>query len=95
MIVRVVKLTIQPQLLTQFLDIYLQSQENIKHFEGCVELNVFHDYEKPNILFTISKWEHVNHLEAYRNSPFFKKVWTAVKPMFAAPAIANTLTSFS
>lgn len=94
MIVRIVKLTIQPAQLKQFLDIYLQSQESIKKFEGCVALQVFCDHEKPNVLFTISKWEHKKNLEAYRHSPFFKKVWSSVKPMFAAPADASTLIAF-
>ncbi|MBL7926898.1 MAG: antibiotic biosynthesis monooxygenase [Bacteroidia bacterium] len=95
MIVRIVKLTIEPQHRKSFADFYGNAQHNIKQFNGCIDLQLFNDAKDENVFFTLSRWQSENDLNHYRYSDFFKKVWQTVKPMFAAKAEAYSLISVS
>lgn len=88
MITRIVKLTIKPVHLHDFLSTYRQSQELIKNFDGCLELRLLQDKSANNIVYTFSKWRSERDLEQYRNSNTFIEIWRSVKPLFAAKAEA-------
>ncbi len=91
-ITRVVKLTLQPQCIGQFKEIFAAHKMHIAKFEGCIELNAYQDNKQPEIFFTISRWQTEHHLDNYRYSDFFKTLWSVVKPMFAAKAEAYSMT---
>ena len=81
--VRVVKLTFQPEHADGFIDIFDQKKERIRAMEGCLSLRLIRDRNEPTIFMTYSVWEGPEHLQNYRRSEFFKDLWTTVTPMFS------------
>jgi len=92
MITRIVRLTLQPALADEFALLFVNHQEKIARFDGCIELSAFRDTAQPHVFFTVSKWQNEASLNNYRYSTFFKELWSQVKPMFAAPAEAHSTT---
>ena len=88
MLVRIVQLEIQPEHTQGFLELYSAHQEMIKGNEGCVSLQLLQSDENPNHLATLSHWTGEEALNKYRNSDFFRQLWSNVKPLFAAKARA-------
>jgi quinol monooxygenase YgiN len=88
MLVRIVKMTFAPDQIEEFKSNFDQIKDRIIEFDGCrlVELN--QDRADPCIFFTYSYWSSEDHLNRYRNSAFFKKVWNRTKLMFSERAEA-------
>lgn len=84
MIVRIVQLTFKEEFVSEFLNNFEKSKKQIRHFEGCLHLTLLQDKENANTFFTISKWESQEHLESYRNSELFTRIWSKTKPLFAS-----------
>lgn len=89
---RVVKLTLLPEHIEEFRQIFQEHKQHIAAFEGCLELSAYQDNQEPHVFFTISRWSHTQALDNYRYSEFFKLLWSRVKPMFAAKAVAHSMT---
>jgi len=88
MIVRIVQLEIQPEFTQKFLSLYSSHQEMIKGNQGCISLQLLQSDENPNHLATLSHWESEEALNYYRNSEFFRILWSNVKPLFSEKAKA-------
>jgi heme-degrading monooxygenase HmoA len=88
MIVRIVQLEIQPEFTQKFLSLYSSHQDMIKGNQGCISLQLLQSDENPNHLATLSHWESDEALNHYRNSEFFRTLWSNVKPLFAKKAKA-------
>jgi quinol monooxygenase YgiN len=88
---RVVQLTLQPQHIDDFKAVFVAHQQGIAGMQGCISLQAYQDVQTPSIFFTISQWESTQALDNYRYSTFFKTLWSTVKPMFAAKAIAHSM----
>jgi len=88
MLVRIVQLEIQPEFTQKFLSLYSSHQEMIKGNKGCISLQLLQSDENPNHLATFSHWESEEALNHYRNSEFFRTLWSNVKPLFAEKAKA-------
>ncbi|MDB4088816.1 antibiotic biosynthesis monooxygenase [Flavobacteriales bacterium] len=85
MIIRIVKLTISPDKVTDFKSIYESHMELIKGFEGCEKLELLQEKGRySNVVMTYSYWNSEEDLAAYRDSDLFLKVWKTVKPLFCA-----------
>lgn len=84
MIVRIVKMTFQPEKVNDFLAVFEESKEKIRAFEGCEHLKLLRQTEDGNIFFTYSYWQAPEHLEAYRHSDLFKATWAKTKVLFEA-----------
>lgn len=84
-------MTFEPENIASFERIFTESSEHIRAFPGCHKLELLRDLSNPAVFFTCSIWESEGHLEAYRNSEFFKKVWTKTKKLFAQKAQAWSL----
>ncbi len=82
MLIRIVKLTFKQENISSFEAIFEETKEKIINFEGCSRLELYQDMQDPNIFFTYSHWENEAALEAYRNSDFFKTVWSKTKALF-------------
>jgi (4S)-4-hydroxy-5-phosphonooxypentane-2,3-dione isomerase len=82
MIIRIVKLTIQPEKMDEFIAHFQANKKKIRSVAGCRTLALFRDSSDPCIFFTYSHWKTPEHLEDYRQSELFKGIWSAVKPMF-------------
>ncbi|MEM1340003.1 MAG: antibiotic biosynthesis monooxygenase family protein [Bacteroidota bacterium] len=82
MLIRIVKLTFKQENISSFEAIFEETKEKIINFKGCYHLELYQDMKDPNIFFTYSHWENGAALDAYRNSDFFKKVWSRTKLLF-------------
>ncbi len=91
MITRIVKLHFKEECVTDFFEIFNALKYNVVNFPGCIQLKVFQDHMKPNIVFTYSVWEDSMALENYRISKTFIDLWGQIKPMFDSRAEAWTL----
>lgn len=94
MITRIVKLEFQAEHVPQFTNLFSEVQSEIKSRNGCLELRLLRDMNKPEIFFTVSKWDSVDALEAYRASKFFRSTWTKTKQWFARDAQAWSTKPF-
>lgn len=94
MIIRIVRLSIAEEKLSEFLFHFKNSENEIRNFPGCLEMNLYKDTYHTGVMVTISKWEKAGDLEAYRNSPLFQSVWSKVKPLFSRKAEAFSVEEF-
>lgn len=83
MLVRIVKLNFKPENISSFEQIFEESKDRIRNFEGCQHLELFQEKNEQNIFFTYSYWQDEKALEAYRNSDFFKETWAKTKSLFS------------
>jgi len=82
MLVRIVKMSFDPEHIDTFLDNFHSVKNNIRNFEGCRYLELYREQHNSNIFFTYSYWDDASCLETYRTSELFKKVWSQTKPLF-------------
>ncbi|MCY7409238.1 MAG: antibiotic biosynthesis monooxygenase [Chitinophagales bacterium] len=88
MITRIVKLTLQPDKVNAFMELFTEVKNTIADFNGCHHVELLQDISSPNIIFTYSIWEDEHYLNHYRFSPFFKSTWQRSKELFAEKAEA-------
>ena len=88
MLVRIVKMGFYKQNIDTFLSNFEESKEKIRHFEGCLFLELYRDKNNPTVFFTYSHWESDEALENYRKSEVFNSVWAKTKPLFSKSAKA-------
>lgn len=91
--IRIVKMTFQPEKVGEFLDNFTQNQQHIRNFEGIEHLELLNDKNNPNTYFTYSVWRSEKYLNNYRNSDLFKTVWEKTKPLFSDKAEAWSVDS--
>ena len=82
MFIRIVKLTLKKENIASFEQIFEETKNFIRNFEGCLFLELYQDRKHPNIFFTYSKWEKEENLDDYRKSEFFRNVWGKTKLLF-------------
>ncbi len=87
---RIVKMTFDPEKITDFLLVFDESKSKIRAREGCLSLQLIQDPEQPNVLLTSSVWESEKDLENYRNSDLFIETWKKTKIHFLSKAEAKT-----
>ena len=92
MIIRIVKMTFQPERLQEFFRLFEKQQARIREFEGCLHLELWQDLHDQRVCFTHSHWMNEDALQAYRQSPFFRETWQQTKVLFAEKPEAWTLT---
>jgi quinol monooxygenase YgiN len=91
MILRIVKLTFQPELVPDFMEVFEASKMAIRAFEGCHEMRLMRHTTEPHVLFTVSKWTSEAALENYRQSALFQATWAKTKVLFAGKPEAWSL----
>lgn len=91
MIVRIVKMIFETSETDAFQQVFERNKSKIKGFEGCEFLELYRDENNKDIFFTYSHWKDEAALENYRNSSFFKEVWSETKKLFAAKPEAWSL----
>lgn len=82
MIKRVVKMSFFPEKVEEFKTIFKTNRQFIRNFEGCSHVELLQDKLDPGVFFTFSLWQSEEHLNAYRDSELFKKVWESTKALF-------------
>jgi quinol monooxygenase YgiN len=88
MIIRLVKIILEPENGIAFKELFEQVRHEIGNFEGCTRLDLLEDIRLPNVFFTYSEWESEIALENYRKSPLFAGIWEKTKVMFSKKAEA-------
>lgn len=88
MLIRIVKLTIREENISSFEQIFDETKETIRNFQGCLLLELFRDRKDPRVFFTYSYWNSEDDLEAYRSSDFFRNVWGKTKLLFEIKPVA-------
>lgn len=82
MLVRIVKMTFSPDKTVEFQSRFHNIKDKIIEFEGCDLLELYQDKNDSNVFFTYSYWKSEKDLNRYRDSTFFKEVWSSTKKMF-------------
>jgi len=75
-------MSFEPGNIEAFKAIFEANWQYIKGFEGCSHVELLQDESTPSIFFTYSLWQSEGHLNAYRNSELFGRVWGATKVLF-------------
>ena len=88
MLIRIVRMTFQPEKTGEFLEIFRNSKDRIRGFEGCHHVELLQDLNHPNVYSTYSLWDSEEALNHYRQSELFGSVWKPTKALFAEPAQA-------
>ncbi len=91
--IRIVKMTFDPDKINVFLKNFNENKEHIRNFDGVEKLELLNDKNTPNIFFTYSIWKSEEYLDQYRNSDLFKSVWSKTKPLFIEKAEAWSVDS--
>ena len=91
MITRIVKMNFRPEEVENFLLIFHQSKDKIRHMPGCQHLELWNSQSDTTIYYTYSIWDSEDDLNNYRDSELFQSVWPATKALFASKAEASTL----
>lgn len=91
MIIRIVKLTIDPAKKEVFEKVFHNNKDGIASFDGCYSTELLQDIQFNNVYFTYSKWESEEHLNNYRHSDLFKGIWKQAKETFCSPPKAWSL----
>lgn len=86
--IRIVKLTLKPEHINDFLNHFETVKSNINSFPGCKGMRLLQEKKDGNILFTYSEWDSENDLENYRKSELFQSIWPTVKEWFGNKAQA-------
>jgi len=92
MIVRIVRMKVSESDVSVFQRYFNNSFSDIRSFPGCNELALYTDVSEPGRLITVSRWDNIAALNAYRNSILFKKTWNKVKPLFISKPDAFSMT---
>ena len=82
MIKRIVKMSFKPGQVPAFKAIFEANWQSIKGSAGCHHVELLQDEHNPSLFFTYSLWESEAHLNAYRNSDLFGRVWGATRLLF-------------
>lgn len=82
MIKRIVKMSFRPEEVEAFKAIFETNWTSIRGFEGCRHVELLQNESDPTVFFTFSLWESEVHLNAYRDSELFGRVWSATKALF-------------
>jgi heme-degrading monooxygenase HmoA len=81
-------MSFKPDKIKEFLHNFENSKSKIKNFEGCSLLELYRDKTDPTIFFTYSYWNTEQDLNDYKNSKFFKEIWSQTKLLFNERPIA-------
>lgn len=90
MLIRIVRLTLRPDSIEVFHEIFRTSAPKIRQFSGCTRLELWVDSTSEHIIATHSEWDSESSLNSYRESDLFRETWAKVKPLFQAPAVAHS-----
>jgi quinol monooxygenase YgiN len=94
MLIRIVRMHFTEAGVEEFLGIFNAHKLAIRNFPGCTHLELLKDAEDPTIFTTLSHWQDELHLEQYRKSELFGKVWGTVKTLFAERTQAFSLIKY-
>jgi len=83
MLVRIVKLTFREDEIDTFLNIFKPHRVAIEKFDGFISLELLREKSNSKVFFTHSHWQNEAALENYRQSVYFREIWSKTKVLFA------------
>lgn len=92
MLIRIVRMTFVSEHVAEFLQLFHKSEDLIRQMPGCLFLELWQDADQPHVYCTHSHWASAQALQDYRRSELFGRVWPATKALFAAPALAFSVS---
>lgn len=90
MLIRIVRMTIHPENVDRFEELFRGVHRRIESFPGCHNVELARDARYPNVLVTISRWNNEKALESYRSSDLFRRTWSETRELFAAAPEATS-----
>lgn len=90
-VVRIVRMAFRPEAVAEFERIFSESKTLIRARPGCLRLELHRDAHHDNVFYTLSEWDSLESLDAYRRSELFGRVWPATKALFATAPHAWSL----
>ena len=94
MIIRIVSLTIQKDLVEDFILFFRETEKTIRNFHGCLHLELLYDIAQPHKLVTYSHWQDEEALERYRASEIFREIWGQAKKYFSEKPLATSFAKY-
>ena len=94
MTLRIVRMHFTEASAKEFFEIFNQHKSAIRHFPGCLHLELLKDPNHSATFTTLSQWNNPESLEGYRKSELFAAIWAKVKPLFAERSQAFSLEKF-
>ena len=91
MLIRIVRLTFQPDQVAAFFTVFDESKDKIRALPGCHRLELLRDLDLPNVFMTYSYWDDATALNRYRDSELFKTTWAKTKVLFADKPLAYSV----
>jgi quinol monooxygenase YgiN len=91
MLIRIVRMTFQPDKVADFLAVFEESKEKIRARPGCHRLELLRDLDLPNAFMTYSYWDDAAALNQYRDSELFNTTWAKTKVLFADKPVAYSV----
>ena len=91
MLIRIVRMTFKEEEVDNFLLMFNDKKSFIRHFPGCIHLELQRDFNDPCVFATYSLWNSEEDLNNYRNSELFAQVWAETKAKFADKPVAFSL----
>lgn len=91
MILRIVKMEVDPQKLEIF-ELFMKnlSEEKAK-LDGCVHHDFFCDKNYVNLFYSYTIWENLTYLKKYKKTPLFKEVVKTLKMLCSTEPSAWTV----
>lgn len=84
-------MTFKADEIDSFLEIFEKQKTFIADFEGCSHLELLRDKNNSTTFFTYSYWQNETYLDKYRQSDFFRNIWSTVKLKFDDKPMAWSL----
>ncbi|MDW8302151.1 MAG: putative quinol monooxygenase [Bacteroidia bacterium] len=91
MITRIVVLTFEENKVQEFLSLFDEHARQIRNYPGCMELVLCKDTRIANRFYTYSVWNSEQDLENYRQSDFFRQLWSKIKGLLKEKPLAFSL----
>ncbi|MCS6895129.1 MAG: antibiotic biosynthesis monooxygenase [Bacteroidia bacterium] len=89
MLWRWVEMPIHPDKIEEARAMLLAQAPRTRAFPGCLHLTLY-EAEGPN-LYSLSQWQSVEALEAYRHSAMFRDFWVKMRVYFRERARATSM----
>ena len=85
MIHQIVKFNVKPDHLESFKTALLEDKKNAEQEAGYLEMKLFEDKNKPNIIFCYERWKDQDALDYHREHPYTVKICRLVDTALASP----------
>ena len=88
MLIRIVRMYFKEEHTKDYLQIFENTKDGIRNFDGCLKLELLQDHNQEHILTTYSYWRDKKALDNYKTSGFFMENWAKTKKLFAQKPMA-------